>query len=186
MVQSTDTTDAAPQASTSGDFHEALPVQADYFAFGEVFKCFFAEKYGDSTSYVEHKTLNEGSRRKYLNQVNREVTLMRGSGDAKMKLASGDEKHLLLEEAIVGWNLVRADRNGDLQPVRFDRSGLQDFLSKADPKIIDVIEKDVRKHNPWLLAEVTEEGIMEQIKDLEETLEEIRERDRGNSTSSSK
>lgn len=186
MVQPAETADLETPVGPGGFPGEQLPVQADYFSFGEVFKCFFAEKYGDTTSYVEHKSLNEGSRRKYLNQVNREVTLMRGSGDAKMKLASGDEKHLLLEEAIVGWNLKRRDRNGELQEVRFDRNGLQQFLAAADPKIIDVIEKDVRKHNPWLLAEVTEEGILEQIKDLEETLEEIRERDRGNDTSSSR
>lgn len=178
--------DVVQSSGFQEDFPESLPVQADYFDFGEVFRCFFAEKYGDSSSYVEHKSLNEGSRRKYLNQVNREVTLMRGSGDAKMKLASGDEKHLLLEEAIVGWNLMRKDRQGELQPVAFNRNSLQDFLAKADPKIIDVIEKDVRKHNKWLLAEVTEEGILDQIKDLEETLEEIRERDRGNDISSSK
>lgn len=163
----------------------SLPVQADYFSFGETFQCFFAAKYGDTISYVEHKSLNEGSRRRYLNEVNREVTLMRGSGDAKMKLASGDEKHLLLEEAIVGWNLVR-----DGKPLPFSKgspgSNLNQFLAAADPAIIDVIEKDIRKHNPWLLAEVTVDGIKQQIKDLEETLDELVERDRGNDTSSPK
>lgn len=159
----------------------SLPVQADYFAFGETFQCFLP----DGVSYVEHKSLNEGSRRKYLNQVNREVTLERGSGNARMKLASGDEKHLLLEEAIVGWNL---QQNG--KPLSFSKgsggSTLNQFLAAADPSIIDLIEKDVRKHNKWLLNEVTVEGIKEQIADLEEMLQEKLEEEAGNSTTSPK
>ena len=181
--------DQLTPAPTPGDDpfdpHAQLPVQADYFSFGETFQCFFGEKYGDTVSYVEHKSLNEGSRRRYLNSVNREVTLERQSGNARMKLASGDEKHLLLEEAIVGWNLIK-----DGKPVTFSKgsngSTLSQFLAMADPAVIDVIEKDVRKNNAWLLAEVTVDGIKEQIKDLEEMLEEKIKEESGNDTSSAK
>lgn len=118
----------------------------------------------DDISWIEHQTLNEGARRRYLNEVNRDIRLQRSTGDAIMKMQAGDEKHALLESAIVGWNLV--DESGN--PVPFNKGNLQKFLSKASPKIVDLIEKDVRKHNAWLMAEMSVEDIQKQIDELEE------------------
>jgi hypothetical protein len=159
------------------------PVQQDYFGFGETKQCFFGKKYGDTLSYVEHKTLNEGARRRYMNAQNREVTIGRQTGDMRMKLATGDELHVLLEEAIVGWNLVRGG-----SPITFSKgspgSTLAQFLANADPAVVDEIAKDVRKANPWLLADVTIEGIDEQIAELNETRARLVREQEGNGTSS--
>ena len=100
-----------------------------------------------------------------------------------MKMATGDERHELLRAAIVGWNLV--DQNGDPVPFskgteqngRVTRQGaLEKFLAEAPPKVIDMIHKDIQKHNPWLMGEMTAADIKEQIADLQEMLE-IKERE---------
>jgi hypothetical protein len=134
--------------------------QESYFGFEEIHRVHLP----DGISYIEHKTLNEGARRKYLNKVNRDIMLQRSTGNAIMRMQQGDEKHELLESAIVGWNLI--GKNGE--PLTFNQNKLQQFLKEANPVIIDMIEKDVRKKNPWLLAEMTVEDIDKQIEELQE------------------
>ncbi len=153
---------AEEEVSTSKAKTKSEPtqvVQADYFGFEETNTVMLP----DDVSWVQHQTLNEGSRRKYLNSVNREVRLAKATGDAILNMQTGEERHALLKSAITGWNLMR-----DGNPVPFNGGQVDQFLSKANPKIIDKIEKDVRKHNPWLMQEVSLEDIDQQIKELEE------------------
>lgn len=137
--------------------------QADYFGFDETHRVIL----DDNVSYIEHKTLNEGARRKYMNQVNREVRLQK-SGDAFMKMATGDERHALLESAIVGWNLVTKNSKGEVGPLSFSPGALKKFLDMAPPAVIDRIEKDIRDKNPWLVGDITIEDIDQQIAELNE------------------
>lgn len=138
--------------------------QVDYFGFEETHRVYL----DDGKSYIEHSTLNEGARRQYMNRVNREVRLQKG-GDAYMKMATGDERHELLKQAITGWNLVTAHKStGKLEPIQFTPGNLSKFLDAARPGDIDKIEKDVRDKNPWLLGDVTVEDIDEQIAELTE------------------
>jgi len=146
-------------------------VYADYFGFDVV------ETYvlPDGLSYLVLKALNEGDKRKYLNELNREVRIGKVTGDATMKLASGDERAKLLESSITGWNL---HRNG--VPVTFNENELKKFINKGDPRLFDDIEKAIRKLNPWLTADVTVEDIDLQIKELEELREEKLKEAEGN------
>lgn len=141
----------------------STPTQADYFGFSEVHTVTLP----DGVSYVQHRTLTEGDRRLYLNTVNREVRVQKVTGDAIMKMAAGDERYALLQAAIVGWNLTR-----DGKPVVFSKgspgAALEQFLDKADPKLVDMIEKDVRKVNAWLAADVT-------VGDIDKQMDELRE-----------
>lgn len=139
-------------------------LQVDYFGFEERHRCVLP----DGVSYIEHKTLNEGDRRKYLNKTNRDVRVAKGSGDAIIRMAPGDERAELLKAAITGWNLVR---DGD--PIPFNTPNLDKFLAGANPRIVDLIEKDIRKHNPWLLAEMTIEDIDNEIANLQEMRETV-------------
>ena len=140
-----------------------IPVQADYFGFEETFEVTLP----DGMSKITHKRLTEGDRRNYLDKVNREVRLQKTTGDAIMKMQAGQERHVLLDAAIVGWNLQRSG-----QPVPFSKgsagSNLGQFLNMADPKVVDIIEKAIRKVNPWLMADLTVEDIDQQIEELNE------------------
>lgn len=142
----------------------STPVQANYFGFSQTHKVMFP----DDVTYVEIKTLNEGDRRAYLDAVNREVRLQKTSGDAIMKMATGSERKVLLEASIVGWNLLGPTG----QPLTFSNDGrggtLQQFLNQADPSVIDIIEKEIRKRNAWLMADLSVEDIDKQIEELQE------------------
>jgi len=156
------TMQAMKDAGVSTEEH----IQVDYFGFDETHRVMLP----DGRSYIEHKTLTEGARRKYMNSVNREVRLQK-SGDAFMKMATGDERHALLESAICGWNLVKADKGGEVKPLSFSPGALKSFLDAAPPGVIDLIEKDIRDKNPWLVGDVTIEDIDEQIAELNELRE---------------
>lgn len=148
--------------------------QADYFGF-EHHERFYLS---DGRSYVDLQKLNEGQRRKYQNASNRELKLKRNTGDAHLKMAPGDDKAELLKVAVVGWNLTRGG-----QPVPFNPRALDEFLSLADPAVIDKIETQVRKMNPWLLSEMTVEQIDEELANLQEMRRVKVEEEAGKATS---
>lgn len=148
----------------------------DYFGFSEDHKVVLP----DGKSFVIHSSMNEGARRQYLNAQNRDVTVERVSGNAKMKVQQGEERHALLQATLTGWSLHTRSKSGDMTAVPFTNNNLNDFLKKASPKVIDLIEKDVRKHNPWLMAGATADDIRKQITELEEMLEAKIKEEAGN------
>lgn len=144
-------------------------IYVDYFDFDDTRRVILP----DGKQYVEIQVLNEGARRKYLNATNKEVTIGRATGDAKMKIASGDDRHMLLESAIVDWSLwTRNAKTGEMEQIKYNDQNLRRFLEKASPTVIDLIEKEVRKDNPWLVADVSVEDIDNQIKELQELKEQ--------------
>lgn len=140
--------------------------QDDYFGFERTEVTYLP----DGVSYVTHKALNEGQRRKYLNSTNRSVEVERASGNASINTAPGDERYELLKSAVTGWNLKRGD-----VPVPFNAKSLDEFLTKADPRVIDDIERDVRLMNPWLLQDMEPEDIDKEIESLEKMKAKILE-----------
>lgn len=152
-------------------------VQDDYFAFDSARRCFLP----DGQSWVDHQVMNEGKRRKYLNAINRDLRIQKATQDALVSVRPGDERRALLDEAIVGWNLMR---NGN--PVPFNKGTLSEFLEKASPRIIDLIEKDIRLANPWLLNELTLEDIDREMEQLGELRAKKVEEAEGNLDSASR
>lgn len=152
-------------------------VADDYFGFDQTERITLP----DNVSWVEHKIFTEGQRRKYLDRVNRDVRLVKGSGDAIMKMAPGAERKALLEEALVDWNLKRAG-----EPIPFSKRNLEMFLDSAPPKIVDLIEKEVRKANSWLQSDVSVEDLDREIEALQELREKKIEEEEGKDSSASK
>jgi len=143
-------------------------IQEDYFGFDET----YTVKLPDGKSWIAHSALNEGARRKYMNSQNRELKVQKVTGDAIMKIASGEERLALLQQAITGWNLVTKNKKtGEIEPIVFNLPNLNKFLDSASPAIIDLIEKDVRNRNSWLMGDVTVEDIDKQIEELQEMRE---------------
>lgn len=132
----------------------------------------------DGISFVTHKKMNEGDRRKYLAAINRDLKIQKGTGDAIMRLASGEERTALLKCAITGWNLIRGG-----QPWPFNAHNLAAFLEQAPVDILELVEADVRKNNKWLIADATVEDIDKQIEELQEMRQEIIDRESGNAGS---
>jgi len=154
-------------------------VADDYFGFEETHRVALP----DGVSFIEHKTLTEGQRRNYLNGMNRDVVIQRATGDARMRMAPGDERYSLLKTAISGWNLQRKGGKGDLEPVQFTPGNLEKFLQSAPPKIIDLIDKEVRKVNAWLIEDMSVEDIEREIQTLTELRDKKQEEEAGNASS---
>lgn len=145
-------------------------VQVDYFDFDVTHRVYLP----DGVSWVEHRELNEGERSRYLNTTNKDLRLQKVTGDAIVRLAPGDERKALLSAAIVNWNLVRGGK-----PVKFSTQSLNDFLTKPPPKILDLIEKEVRKCNAWLLAEVSVDDLRKEVDTLNELIAKKLEEEAG-------
>lgn len=143
--------------------------QSDYFGFQRTEKYFLP----DGVSYIEFRAMNEGEKKNYQDKTSKDLVLER-TGGARMSILQGTERHELLKACVIGWNLTR---NGT--PVPFNKVQLGDFLTLADPIIIEGLEKEVRKANPWLMAEMKVEDIDREIRNLEEMREVAVKREAG-------
>lgn len=156
----------APEASEPS---QEVVQQSDYFGFQATDKFFFP----DQVTWIEYKKLNEGDKKKFQDKMSRDLVLQR-SGDARMKVLQGEERHELIKTAIVDWNLKRGGRD-----VRCDPIQINDFLTLGDPRIVEDLEKAIRKANPWLMAEMKSEDIEREIENLQEMLEVAKKREAG-------
>jgi len=151
-------------------------VQEDYFGFQATERYTFP----DGLTYVEFSVMNEGQKLKFQKATGRDIVLQR-SGDARMRMDPGSERHELIKTCIVDWNLTR---NGQLVPL--NPRNLDDFLKLTNPRLVEEIEKAIRKANPWLLGDMKPADIRQQIDDLEEMYRIAVEREEGEASSSGK
>lgn len=153
----------------------------DYFGFEASEKWYFP----DGKQYIEFQRMNEGQRARFQQMTTRDVTVERQTGNAKLKVDPATERHELLKASVVGWFVFRQG-----QPVPFSIGSpgaeFEKWLAKADPKLVDELERAIRKANPWLMNEVTVEDIDKEMDRLREQKEEILARQAGEGSSSSK
>lgn len=152
---------------------EQAPV--DYFGFQSSEKFYLP----DGKQYIEFQIMNEGAKARFQKLTSRDLVINRNQ-DARVKVDPASERHALIRESVTGWNMYRAG-----SPVRFGDRELKDFLELANPKIIEDLEKAIRKANPWLLQDMEPEDIKREIENLEEMLKVAEERKRGEASSSS-
>lgn len=147
-------------------------VYEDYFGFEQTDRVDLP----DGKSWVEFKVMDEGGRRQYLNAQNKKVTIRKGSGDAEMELAPGNDKYNLLKLTITNWNLRRGPNR---EPVPFNKKALDEFLNGSNPRIIDLIHREVTLAHPWLLDQMTVEDIDQEIENLNKMREVVEKRESG-------
>lgn len=172
-MESPDEAPTAPTAPTD----PTVPVQADYYGTDETYQVTFP----DGVTYVDCKTMTEGDRQLYQSKVNKDVRVSRQSGDMHLKLSTGEERMALLTSAIIGWNVIH-----DGKQVPFGKGSpgaeLEKFIRQAPPSIIDRIEREIRKHESWLIGEATVEDLNEQIENLTEMRDKRLKEDSGNAS----
>lgn len=164
---------SAFQEPTFATGSEPAQEQANYFGFASTEKFFLP----DGKSFIEFSKMNEGEKKSFQDKTSRDVVLERNSGNARMNMLQGTERHELIRTCVKGWNLV--DNNG---PVAFGPQTLGQFLTVADPAVVEGLEKAIRKANPWLLAEMTSDDIQKEIDNLEEMKKTALARERGESS----
>lgn len=153
------------------------PVQQDYFGFSRAAKYWFPDK----ITYFDLKAMNEGDKKEFQKLTTSDMVLERRTGDARMKADLAVARHEKIKKSVVGWNLKRGDTM-----VPFRETAMRDFLTLADPTLIEDIEKEINKLNPWMLGEMTSDDIQKEIDNLTEMKEVALERERGEESSSDK
>lgn len=143
----------------------------------------------DGKMYITFKKMNEGDISRYNKILNRDVTVEKGTGNARIRINQVEERHALLQVAVTGWHMLRRNSQGRWIEVPFSNgspgSTFMQWVMVADPEIIADLEKTVRDKNPSLLPANTEtvEAIDKQISELEEQKVRVLERMRGEGVS---
>lgn len=163
----------ALQPPTMAPTEERPNEQANYFGFASSEKFYLP----DGASYIEFTKMNEGAKKNFQDKTSRDVVLERNSGNARMNMLQGTERHELIRSCVINWNLRDADG-----PVQFSTRALSQFLELADPAVVEGLEKAIRKANPWLLAEMSSEDIQKEIDNLTDMLKTAQARERGESS----
>lgn len=156
----------------------------DYFTFEESIKHFLP----DGKHYIEFKPMTEGVRRKYQSRTQPTITSNRASGDSKIGINIARDREHLLNESVVGWFMEMRDGMGNIVEVRFDdkRNGWLAWQERANPKLIEDLEKAIRKANPWMQSDMDIKEVDEEIERLQTLRTELLDRELGESASSDK
>lgn len=142
----------------------------DYWNFSKSERFMFP----DGKQWIDFQVMNEGQKSDYQRATNRDITINRKSGNATLRNDIADERHALIKTSVTGWNL-RKDGNW----IGFDKRTLESWLQFANPSLIEDLEVEIRKANPWLQGEMTVEDIDKEIDRLRELREETVKREEG-------
>lgn len=155
----------------------------DYFGFGETHTWYFP----DGKQFITYKVMNEGEKAKFQKATNRDITLQRTTGDARIKTDPADERWQLLDTCVTGWNLMRKSASGKFEPVPFSKgspgSTLHQWLQVANPRLVESLEFEIRMANPWLQGEMSVEDIDKELDRLNEMREAAVKREEGKGAS---
>jgi hypothetical protein len=190
MEASAPTVDTSAAAADGVDLTETI--YEDYFGFEETRVWYLP----DGKQFIQFKVMDEGKKSAFQSSTNRDITVERNSGDARIKADPASERHALLEQSVIGWHMLRPKkdaqrpfRESDMEPVPFSGSKGGTFMQwvrSANPKLIEDLEFEIRKANPWLQAEMNVEEIDKEIDRLVELREARVKADAAKGSSSDK
>lgn len=125
----------------------------------------------DGVQRVEVKVLNEGERRRYLNQTNREVKMNSRTKDLIMKSSVGDDEEALIKTAVVGWEVTKGG-----SPLPFTQQNLSQALNVWPPAAWRPVVKKIQEVNEWLLGdEDSLEALEDEYRELGERIQKIKD-----------
>lgn len=156
------------------------PAYEDYFGFTDRKKWYFP----DGFQFIEFKVMSEGDRKRYQADTRADVTVERASGNAKMSMDPGSERWTLIKTSVIDWHLMKKTPQNKWQKVEYNKQAFENWLGSANPTLVDALEKEIRKANPWLLQDMTVEDIDKEIASLQEMREVAVKREQGESVSS--
>jgi len=161
----------------------AEQIVADYWGTDEFFRYHFPdglEHTDPKHQYIECKVMNEGEKSKFQKLTNTDLTVNRDN-TAKVKVDPVAERHTLIKVSVVGWNMFKGG-----EPVGYSPQLVDKWLTVAPPKIVEELERKIRLSNPWMQAEMTLEGIDEELERLYELRKQVAERNAGEAGSANK
>lgn len=116
------------------------PKQKSYFQTSKLNRFFL----DDENSYAEHKQLDEGLFQKY-QDLTSTIKLDAAGQETTVDMALGKTRKFLIENLVVGWNLV--DENND--PIEYSPVK----LLQLPPDVVSSIVRDIYEKNPVLRSD---------------------------------
>lgn len=138
------------------------------------------------------KPLDEGGKVLFQKMTNKGIRVNQRTQDAHLDIDPASERHTLIKHSVVNYNLVVpvvdkvTKQVTGWAPHPFSKQGLEQWLQKANPKIVQELEQFIRRHNPWMEESMTEEQVQEEIDRLIELKKSISERSAGEDVSANK
>ena len=121
---------------------------------------------------IYFNTMNEGARARYQKMINHPLKLLRENNDAEMPVDTAGDRHALILCSVDGWRLFK---NGE--EVAYREYMLKEWLKFANPEHVDLLEKEIREANPWLVNELSADQIRKEIANLEVKLVDAEKRE---------
>jgi hypothetical protein len=159
----------------------AAEMYEDYWGVDEVHKHYLP----DGKQFFEFRVMDEGARSRFQKLTNEDMTVMRDN-TAKVKMDPVAQRHTLIKESVIDWNLMQRGPAGDWSQAPFSKRNLEQWLEKAPPKIVDDLEFVIRKANPWMQADMNVEEIDKEIERLYDLRKQVVARESGEGTSATK
>lgn len=168
------------------DVSDVFEGYQDYFGFDD-YKRYYLP---DGRQYIEFRVMNEGQRSKFEKKTSRDVRFNRRTDDAAIKVDAAEDRHALIEASVTNWHVVRRNASGKFEPVPFtigsQHASFNQWIDKADPRIVNDLHQEIVKANPWLNSEMNVEMIDEEIKKLQEMRDEAVKREAAEKNSASR
>jgi hypothetical protein len=172
-----------PAAAQAGEYYE------DYWGVQETFR--FELK--DGKQYFEIVPMDEGAKTRFQKLTNKGIRMNQRTQDATIDVDPSDERHTLITESVVAWNIMQKGADGQWSPLpcpeddqRRKRVIRDTILAKFNPKVIQDLEFFIRTKNPWMQADQELSDLLEQRDQLDELIKQAKEREAGEGSSANK
>ena len=140
----------------------------------------------DGVQWFEFKIMDEGAKTRFQKLTNQDLTINRDN-TAKVRMDPAEERHTLIKESLTDWCLYMPTKDGQsMEQANFSKAMVDNWLQSAPPKLVEDLEMEIRKQNPWMQADMTSEAIQKEIDRLYEEKKKAIEREAGEATSASK
>lgn len=175
---------------SAGAPEPGVPQYVNYFTFSDTKRWMFP----DGVQWMQFHVMNEGDKAAFQRKTNRDIKINQKTQDATVKMDPAEERHELIKSSVDDWYVFAPDATGRMQQVPFTVSDtrnptgmcLERWLKLANPKLVEELEFEIRKANPWLQADMTVEEIDKEITRLQELRTEAEKREAGNFASGSR
>lgn len=148
----------------------------------------------DGKQFFEFKPMNEGAKSRFQKKTNKGIRMDQRKQEALIDIDPAQERHILIVESVTNWNLIKPDPTTG-QPVGYPcpespvsrRNALEgEILDNFDPKIIQDLEFEIRKANPWMQADMDIAEIDKEMERLQELRQQALEQKAGEAGSANK
>jgi len=125
----------------------------------------------DGKQWFEFTIMNEGQKAEYQKKTSKDLRVQGRTGDALVSVDPAGERHMLIKSSVTGWYLMQKNpKDGTWEQAPFSTKALDNWLTKAPPRIVEKLEFAIRMANPWLQQEMTLEQMREQRDQIEEMI----------------